>query len=261
MLNEALLEMFFFPALMSHFQSRYGASHVRLLKPSTRREVWVGFDQGWVVTDRSEEELFEDIRVAVKSSSEEVEHLFLGFFLQFKVVHQRTRRSLSTPKSISPRYFQAAIDLEPSKVTALSQHETLMRVNKINRGAAAYACPLIMNADAIYEGANLADLMCVPLDTAPDDWSQREEHLIVMQDRASPTVLWCSDPKEGQWYPFIQWVERVGPQSASDIRDLIGAIRRDLMNERLTDQLALNEHEVLPQSLVVVEIERAREAG
>lgn len=45
---EALLEMHYHPAIVQMFAQTFGARFLRLFKPSTRTEAWVGFDQGWV---------------------------------------------------------------------------------------------------------------------------------------------------------------------------------------------------------------------
>jgi hypothetical protein len=46
-ITEALLEMHFHRAMVECFSRVFGARFLRLLKPSSQREVWIDFDQGW----------------------------------------------------------------------------------------------------------------------------------------------------------------------------------------------------------------------
>lgn len=45
-INESLLEMHYHRAIVECFTQIYGARYLRLFKPSSRLEAWVGFDQG-----------------------------------------------------------------------------------------------------------------------------------------------------------------------------------------------------------------------
>ena len=68
-ITEALLEMHYHCAPIDLFAGYFGARFLRLLKPSTIREAWVGFDQGWVRTELEGSELLSQLRGALSSES------------------------------------------------------------------------------------------------------------------------------------------------------------------------------------------------
>lgn len=67
-INESLLEMHYHRAFVEYFTQLFGARYLRLLKPSTNRETWVGFDQGWVRTSVSNKQLFTDLKTAIQNN-------------------------------------------------------------------------------------------------------------------------------------------------------------------------------------------------
>lgn len=68
-ITEALLEMHFYQAQAKHFETVFGANFLRILKPTTQQEAWVGFDQGWVRTSVSTGELLDYLKDAIQSDA------------------------------------------------------------------------------------------------------------------------------------------------------------------------------------------------
>lgn len=255
MINEALLEMYYFAALRDYFIARFGATNLRLLKPSTSKEVWVGFDQGWAVSELSEDDLFDDLRASAQNDSLRAPRLYIGYFLQFKLVKKRERRSRNTPSSIFTEYLQIDLDLAPSKTTGLSQHRTLRQLSRAPNVRAAYALPLIFSLDEVYKPADLSSLWCVPIEQAPNGWSDGEEHRLVAQEAKDP-ILWCSDPIRGTWSSFSDWAATLEPITGGQAQHLV-EFTKDVVREHQPGQATKDiEVQLLPQSLTLVEISR-----
>ncbi|MFX0198020.1 MAG: hypothetical protein ACFFCW_18020 [Candidatus Hodarchaeota archaeon] len=225
-ITEALLEMHFHRAIIQHFESIYGANFLRLLKPSSQQEAWVGFDQGWIHTTLSNQELFDELRQAVQSANISVKDFYLGYFLQFKIVERILRRSRFMPISYTLPYLRAELSLEPNTRTGLSQHETLLRLSQINNAAVCYACPMFFESDDIYANPDLDRLRCVDMSSAPSGWATNQRHFAMFQHEFDPTPLWCSEPSRGKALSFKQWASPdvgIGPRklSGQETMDLI----------------------------------------
>lgn len=246
--------MFYFAELRRHFQALYGKATVRLLKPSTTRDVWLGFDQGWIISDAPESDLFADLQSSVTHGSTTVRRMYLGFFLQFKQVTERSRRSKNTPKGVWPTYHEVLLDLVPSGTTGMSQHETLTRVSQIRDAQACYACPFVFEPEEIYEEPVLDDLRCVPVEDAPTGWRAREDHRLVFRSNSTSRVLWCSEPHEGRAMSFGEWVSEVPRRSPQEMRDFLTSVR-GVMDDTTSPPIKNPRFESVPQSLVVVRID------
>jgi hypothetical protein len=114
--TEALLEMHFHRAVVAVFAATYGAKFLRLLKPSSQQEAWVGFDQGWNNTSLTNEQLYSHLKASIASSSTSIPGFFLGYFMQFKAVRKMARRSKFTPLSSDRR---TTVQSCPSSKTSL----------------------------------------------------------------------------------------------------------------------------------------------
>src|SRR4028119_1219889 len=162
-INEALLEMHFHSAVVAHFSNLYGAEFLRILKPVPQKEVWVGFDQGWVYTTVSNEILLNQLKSAIETNATSVSNLYIGYFLQFKVVQRMMSKSKLKPDIYSTPYFRSELSLERNKNSGMSQHETLIRLSDVTNASVSYACGMLFDLDEIYRPPNLAKLRCVPL--------------------------------------------------------------------------------------------------
>jgi hypothetical protein len=225
-INEALLEMHFHSAVVNHFSNIYGAKFLRILKPVPQKECWVGFDQGWVYTKVSNSDLLNALSSAIQTGAASVGKFYLGYFLQFKVVHKMVASSSLMPSGYVTPYFRSELDLYPNKTTGISQHETLARLTGIANASVSYACGMLFDLDDIYQPPNLKNLRCVPLGTAPSGWVTNQRHFITFRNTSDIAPKWCSDPVEGISLPFDEWASpnsRFGPKALTpqQILDLI----------------------------------------
>lgn len=199
-LPESLLEMHFHRALIDYYADRFGAKFLRLYKPVPQKEAWVGFDQGWTRSSLTERELFEALKVTIKNNGVAVDKFYLGEFLQFKVVDTIVRRSERMPDSYSTPYYRSELSLKPNKSTGISQHETLLRLNKIRGATVLYACGMVFTDDELWQTPDVNKLRFVDIGSAPNGWATNVSHHIVFKDPTDNAPLWCSEPVEGIAY-------------------------------------------------------------
>lgn len=253
-INEALLEMHFHSAVVSHFSNIYGASFLRLLKPVPQKESWVGFDQGWVYTTVSNAILMKSLRDAIESSATTVSKFYIGYFLQFKVVQKMVSSSKLMPSGFATPYFRSELSLNPNKTTGISQHETLTRLSGINNASVSYACGMLFDLEEIYKQPNLTNLRCVPIVTAPSGWTTNQRHFIAFRNISDTAPMWCSDPVEGVSMSFDEWASpdsRYGPKTLTpeQILELIQAASHALNVRKLRAVGGL------PESFTLIEFE------
>ena len=153
--TEVLLEMHDHRAIVEAFAAVFGARFLRMLKPSTQQEVWVGFDQGWVHTSVSTADLYATLSNTISSGGRQSNAFHLGYFLQFKVVHTLARRSRIAPTGFVAPYLRAELSVWRHPRAELSQHETHCRLASIQGAEVYYACPLLFDIDAIDEYPDL----------------------------------------------------------------------------------------------------------
>lgn len=265
--NEALLEMYFLKALVDYYSNQYGIRYLKLLKPSPQNEVWVGFDQAWVNTSVSTAELYNELKEAIRVKNTTVNSLYLGFFLQFKMVDKITRKSSYMPKGYNTPYYRSELSLNPNERTRLSQHDTLLRLNSIKNANVSYACGMLFDIDAIYSEPNIADLRIVPISSAPNGWNTNERHFITFQNKCDNNPLWCSEPVKGLSYSVEQWLSSnfdYGPKllEAKQIMELIKdtdqIINKQLRKDSDTEQINLfnEKYKNLPESMTIIEFEK-----
>src|SRR5262245_23761522 len=109
--TEALLELHYHRAIVDTFAAVFGARFLRMLKPSTQQEVWVGFDQGWVNTSMSTQDLYATLSGSIAAGQTQTAAFHLGYFLQFKVVNTLTRRSRFTPTGFVSPYLRSELSV------------------------------------------------------------------------------------------------------------------------------------------------------
>lgn len=221
--NEARLELEFYPVMKREILELFGAHRVEILKPSPRREAYVGFDQGFVLGDDAPEishdaflrSLAADLRKGVTTTQ-----LFhLAYFLQYKVVERMTYRTPPCPSTFIAPYYRASIDLEVKKSTGRSQHTTLRRLCALPGAEVYYACPMVFDVGNLKAEPSLDTLALADVREAPADWKDGEEHFVMFQDPTG-NPWWCSDPVEGRRVdPRRMWAssERRGPASTTRI--------------------------------------------
>lgn len=234
MINEATLEMHYHKPLMDLFRETFGLGKTGALnfyKYSPQKECFVGFDQAYGATDLTENEFFSYLSAAASNADYKLGDVFLGYFLQFKVVKQRRRRSRHTPACIKNiPHFKSDLDTRRNLRSGVSQHELLYKLSK-NRGALVYyACPMIFDRTDLYEpDVDLDRLKLVDMDSCPSDYSDSDHHFIYFDD-ADATPVWCSDPVEARSITPRTFVAEVSRQrvlatdSAAGARELLATI-------------------------------------
>ncbi|MGC9395085.1 MAG: hypothetical protein ACP5J4_09535 [Anaerolineae bacterium] len=272
-ITEALLEMHFHRAIVEHFSKVYGANFLRLLKPSSQKEVWVGFDQGWICTPLTTEQFFAELSQAIQSSAQNVARFYLGYFLQFKTVQKITRKSALMPERYITPYFRSELSVKPNPTTRLSQHETLLRLNEIHSTNVCYACAMLFDLDEIYVAPNVKRLRCVDISSSPRGWATNERHFITFQCEDDPTPFWCSQPMPAVALSFDEWASpesKIGPKklTAEDVIRFVkdSAQMLNAQNERekqlpLLSEATRDSLGLLPESLTILEFEKEPVGG
>jgi hypothetical protein len=251
--TETLLEMHFHRAIVKCFEDTFGAKFLRLLKPSTKSEAWVGFDQGWTRTTLTIAELFDQLKATIASGATSVNAFYFGYFMQFKSVQQMQRLSRYAPTSFYAPYFRAEVSLEVNPNTGLSQHETLMRLSQIAGSDVSYVCPMMFDVDELYDEPNIDQLQVVDVRSAPGGWLISDRHFIAFQSLAGASPQWCSEPVPAKAHPARAWLEsaetRPARRTGVQILELIEATIKALeSNRRVT-----NEEQTFPLAFTVVE--------
>jgi len=199
-INETVLEMHFHHALMELFRRTLGLGRGKFnfYKYSPQKECFVGFDQAFVKTDLSPDELFEILKKSAITRGYSLSTFFVGLFLQYKVVRELRRRSRVTPPQIiSNPHYRVSLDTKKNINTGLSQHELLYNLNTNDGALVYYACPMIFDRSELYEPADLNKLRLADMSTCPSPYLDNDSHFIYFADpQAEP--IWCSEPIEGK---------------------------------------------------------------
>lgn len=202
MITETALEMHFHRPIMDLIRDAYGlgpTGHMNFYKYSPQRECFVGFDQAYVKTELSEEELFGMLRAAA-ASTYTLGDRFMGYFLQFKVVKEMQSFTKYTPRPIVRRpHYRVSLDTKKNMNTGVSQHELLYNLNHNNGGALVYyACPMLFDRAALYDvNVDLDALRLADLDACPSAYTDNDNHFI-FYDGPHDDPVWCSDPVQGK---------------------------------------------------------------
>jgi len=219
---ESLLEAHYHKPMVELFSQVFKAEIVQIFKPTPQKEVWVGFDKAFVSTKLSMEELYRELKQAIQSNTPDVIHFFFGLFLQFKPVRKITRKSRHFPRDYRIPYYRSELSLNPNRITGLSQHETLVKLNNIDYANVAYACPMIFDQKDL-RNPTLDGLRIVDISTAPQGWLTNEAHFITFQDEAGTNTKWCSEPINGKTLSLQEWILHLKPKrmSGSEVISLI----------------------------------------
>jgi hypothetical protein len=259
MITEALLEMLFLRPIADAIEACVGAKFVSLFKPSPRQEAWVGFDQSWSkYVSMTEEEFYTRLKGAVKNQESVVPDFYFGFFLQFKKMLQ-VRNSRHIPPSFTFPYIKADLSLNPIPTTGLSQHETLLRLSRINGSNVFYACPMVFDKLDVWPGSTLSQLKLVDITSSPSGWATNGKHSIVFKNSDDLLPFWYSEPIQAKAITMDEWIKRLLPlkkegveliqESAAAIEPKIG---KRLSNGNVPETAA----SVIPDSFTVLGLKK-----
>lgn len=200
-INETVLEMHYHKPLMDLFRSQLGLGEgqFNFYKYSTQNECFVGFDQAYVKTDFSAEDLFKSLKNDAMNNGYQLSNFFIGFFLQYKVVKALKNRSRHTPSVIQTKpHYRISLDTQKNTRSGVSQHELLYQLNKNVGAMVYYASPMIFNQVDLYdENPNLELLRLSDLNDCPSIYSDNEKHFIYYEN-TDTDGFWCSDPVKGR---------------------------------------------------------------
>ncbi len=199
-INEATLEMHFHAALMDLFRDTFGLGpkgSIEFFKYSPQLEKFVGFDQAFVKTEMSGEELYDELETAASQNGYKLSKCIYGYFLQFKVVKPRVKESKSTPTGFTTPYYSADLTTQRKKANDPSQHELLYQLAQ-NQGAMVYyACPMVFDRTDLYRPkADLDKLTLAEVSSCPSAYADNGRHSVCFQTETG-VPNWCSDPVEG----------------------------------------------------------------
>ncbi len=201
-ITETTLEMHYHFAMMDLFRSTFGVGptgRFSFFKYSIRKEKFVGFDQAYVQTTLSDQELYKDLTNIAQGKQNSPK--YVGYFLQFKVVDKRTKRSSNIPPSVTAYSPFYSVKLSTGRDTKnnLSQHELLKNISSSSSGAFVYyACPLLFDKLDLYaRDADLDQLVLVEVNSGtPHLTDNKTQHHIYFSSPTS-TPVWCSEPVQG----------------------------------------------------------------
>jgi hypothetical protein len=260
-ITEALLEMHFHAALVQYFQSIYGSNFLKLLKPSPQQEAWVGFDQSWASTSLTTRQLFEELRTAIQEKRRNISNFYFGYFLQFKAVEKKVRRSRLMPAQYNTPYFRSQLSLQPNRSTGLSQHETLLRLNNIFGSIVRYACAMLFDPADIWQQPDINKLRLIDISTAPSGWATNQPHFITFQTENDQSPNWFSEAVEGKSIGFADWaspdMDFIHPIDAEALIELLQTTYKELKGLGEAEQLSVFEYSdfinVMPDALTILE--------
>lgn len=201
-INETVLEMHYHAALMNLFRETFGlgpGGQINFFKYSPQKECFVGFDQAYVMTDLGVDEFFNILQQSAMSNNYNLREVFVGYFLQFKVVKSMQKSSRYTPPQVVDRpYCRVALDTQKNAYTGLSQHELLFNLSR-NRGAMVYyACPMLFERSELYEvNVDLEKLRLADLQSCPNSYSDNDNHYIFFNN-VNDVPIWRSEPVIGK---------------------------------------------------------------
>lgn len=226
-LPESLLEMFYFLELRDRYALELGSQNFHVLKPSTRKENWYGFDQGFVSAEGTRTEIESNLRDYLHGSYPGQNLTLRAFLLQFKVVKKLSRTSHLTPPDWRSPYYRCDVSMTPSPETGLSQHETLLRASTISGTAVSYVCPMIFSEADVLQTPQLRDLRFVDVTSAPDGWKQNERHHICFQEKDSQPT-WKSKPVNGRLLDFKELFRQAKPFKLEQIDEYLDGLAETL---------------------------------
>jgi hypothetical protein len=240
-ISETVLEMHYHQPLMKLIRDTYGVGpngKFNFYKYTPQKEVFLGFDQAYAMTELSDADFFEQLKASAMEDGYKLKRTFVAYFLQFKVVNELQKNQKKNPPQITSKpYYRAALDTTKNDNTGFSQHELLYNLNK-NKGAMVYyACPMLFDKAALYEiEVNLDPLRLVDFSSCPSEFSDNSKHYVYFDQKQSDPI-WCSDPVVGRAITakefarlVVSRLHQASPEeSVGQVSELIAAIKEGFL--------------------------------
>jgi hypothetical protein len=252
---------------MELFHQTYGlgkAGRFSFYKFAPQREVFLGFDQAFAMTDLSDGEFFALLSASAMDEGYRLPSKFLAYFLQFKVVSLLHRRQKRTPSQIRSRpHYRASLDTTKNDRTGFSQHELLCDLSRNEGAMVYYACPMIFDKTELYEVQTDLDLLrLADVKSCPSNYTDNGKHYIYFDQKASEPI-WCSDPVEGKGLNPAGFADLVFETlSGMTAEDSVARLRRVLARIRELGQsdqkIEGSPISLLADSLTIVRLDQKR---
>ena len=260
-ITETVLEMHYHQPLMELFQSTYGlgaAGKFNFYKYSPQREVFLGFDQAYAMTELSDADFFSLLKTSATTQNYKLQSRFVAYFLQFKVVSEMQKRSKVTPLPIKSKpHYRSTLDTAKNDNTGFSQHELLYALSKNDGAMVYYACPMLWEKPDLYKAVDLETLRLVELDSCPSAFTDHSKHHIYF-DQPSAGPIWCSEPVNGRAINPRQMAERIVAQARQlSPAESIGQLEKLLssINARMPDESKGKGLAMVADSLTIVQLD------
>jgi hypothetical protein len=270
-ITETVLEMHFHRPLMELIREIFGLGangQMNFYKWSPQKECFVGFDQAYVKTQLSDDAFFNLLRASASSNQYQLNDIFFGYFLQYKVVKSMRNRTLHTPTTISKTpHYRAELSTQKNRQTGVSQHELLYRLS-INKGAFVYyACPMLFDKTDLYEvEPDLDQLRFVDLGGCNGIYDDNDHHFIYFDDPTSDPI-WKSEPHLGQAVSPEEFVRKLAARfSDADTKEsqrILQDLLTDLRSLGISEEAAIFRGDkrrdiirLTDESLMIVQIKR-----
>ena len=213
MITETVLEMHYHKPLMDLIRDAFGLGEpggLNFYKYSPQKEAFIGFDQAYVSTELSDDEFFKVLKRSAMDDGYQLDRIFVGIFLQFKVVKQMQSITKNTPSVITTRpHYRVSLDTTKNLKTGFAQHELLFALNGNPGAFVHYACPMLFDKAKLYEvNVDMSDLRLADISSCPSDYRDNDNHFIFFSDTDSDPE-WCSEPVTGTAVSPKQLVQKI----------------------------------------------------
>lgn len=268
-ITETVLEMHYHKPMLDLIRSTYGlgsTGHFNFYKYSPQKELFLGFDQAYAMTQYSDQQFFELLKSSALSSGYKLPSKFLAYFLQYKVVSELSKRQPKTPTSIKSKpHYRATLDTTKKDRTGFSQHELLYNLSSNDGAMVYYACPMIFDKAELYDLApSLDTLQLVDMASCPGSFGDNSKHYIYF-DKMHAQPIWCSDPVEGRSVSAESFAKQITSniqqmefgQGADKVLDLLSAILEKKVKADFESMATKNGLTLVSDSLTVVQFVQA----
>jgi hypothetical protein len=258
-ITETVLEMHFHRPIMDLIREAFGlgpGGQMNFYKWSPQKECFVGFDQAYVRTPLRDDEFFNLLKTSAASQQYQLNDIFFGYFLQFKVVRQMQKRNRYTPDQVeNSLHYRVNLDTAKNLQTGSSQHELLYRLSKNNGALVYYACPMVFDKTDLYEvNVDLDKLRLVELESCQDIYEDNDKHYIFF-DNLNSEPIWRSEPHAGRAISPTEFAKTLVTKFArvepANSRQVLWDILADIRSLDIQDIVRLAE-----ESLTIVRVRR-----
>ena len=272
-ITETVLEMHYHKPMLDLIRSTYGigkTGHFNFYKYSPQKEVFLGFDQAYAMTQYTDEEFFDLLKNSALTSNYKLPSKFVAYFLQYKVVTELSKRQAKTPTSIKSKpHYRVTLDTTKNDRTGFSQHELLHSLSSNDGAMVYYACPMLFDKAELYEPDPTLDaLQLVDMMSCPGSFGDNSKHYIYFDQKTAQPV-WCSEPIAGKSITAIQFSERVlqriyesdTVQGGESIRAMLAAAKERRAETVIQSDGERNGLSLVSDSLTIIEFVPAPKGG